>query len=55
MQICFLATECAIRHGRGEAVPKDVVVPVEVVDIANCHQWDLPFEQRSVTALHALR
>jgi ribose transport system substrate-binding protein len=54
MQICYVATECAIRHLQGEDVPKDVVLPAEVVDITNYQRWDLPFEQRSLTPLREL-
>jgi ribose transport system substrate-binding protein len=46
-----LATECAVRHLRGEAVPEKIELPVEIVDRRNCHLWDLPFEQRPLPTL----
>lgn len=54
MQMCFLATECAIRHLRGEAVPADIELPVTIVDAANCQLWNLPYEQRTIPALAEL-
>jgi ribose transport system substrate-binding protein len=51
MRMCALATECAVRHLRGEAVPEEIDLPVEIVDRRNCHLWDLPFEQRPVPTL----
>jgi ribose transport system substrate-binding protein len=54
MQMCFSATECAIRHLRGEAVPAEIELPVAIVDAANCAQWDLPYEQRPLLSLKDL-
>lgn len=51
MQMCFLATECAIRHLRGESVPVDVELPVAIVDRANFQRWNLPYEQRPTPTL----
>lgn len=42
-----LATEAAIRHLRGEALPKEIILPVQIVDRTNCGQWDKPFEERA--------
>ena len=53
MQMCALATECALRHGRGEAVPSDVELPVGIVDASNAAQWDLPYEERALLTLAA--
>lgn len=55
MQMCFLATECAIRHLRGEPVPREIELPVAVVDRGNCAQWDLPYDQRPLASLKDLR
>jgi ribose transport system substrate-binding protein len=41
-----VATEAAIRHLRGERVPADILLPVQVVDASNCAPWDRPIEQR---------
>lgn len=51
MRMAALATECAVRHLRGEAVPEKIELPVEIVDRSNCHRWDLPFDQRPVPTL----
>ncbi len=55
MQIACLATECAIRHLRGEAVPESISLPVQVVDRTNCAQWALPYAERPVVRLEDLR
>lgn len=54
MGMAALATECALRHLRGEAVPRQVELSVQVVDRANCSRWDLPFEQRPIPTLEEL-
>jgi ribose transport system substrate-binding protein len=54
MQMCFLATECAIRHLRGESVPREIELPVAIVDVGNCRQWDRPYEERPLLALKDL-
>ncbi|MFO1315827.1 MAG: sugar ABC transporter substrate-binding protein [Burkholderiales bacterium] len=51
MRMAFLATECAIRHLRGEPVPAEIALPVEIVDRHNCAAWDLPFAQRPLPTL----
>ncbi len=55
MQMCFLATECAIRSLRGEPVPREIELPVAIVDRANAAQWDLPYEQRALATLEHLK
>jgi ribose transport system substrate-binding protein len=51
MRMAALATECAVRHLRGEPVPKAIELPAEIVDRRNCHLWDLPFAQRAIPTL----
>jgi len=51
MNLCALATECAIRHLRGERVPEKIDLPVQLVERSNCSRWDLPFEQRPIRSL----
>jgi ribose transport system substrate-binding protein len=51
MHMAYLATECAVRHLRGEAVPAEIDLPAEIVDRGNFHRWDLPFEQRPLPTL----
>jgi ribose transport system substrate-binding protein len=47
MAMCALATEAALRHLRGEPVPRQIMLPVEIVDASNCANWNLPFRARS--------
>ncbi len=51
MLMCHLATECAIRHLRGEPVPADIALPVAIVTRDNCEAWNLPYEQRHLPTL----
>jgi ribose transport system substrate-binding protein len=51
MRMAYLATECAVRHLRGEAVPATIDLPVAIVDRSNAHLWDLPYEQRPIPTL----
>ena len=55
MQMAYLATECAVRHLRGETVPAAIELPVQIVDRSNCQQWDRPYAQRPVITLEELR
>ncbi len=48
MKMACLAAEAAVRHLRGEIVPRNIMLPVEIVDAANCAAWDLPFEARAL-------
>ena len=48
MKMACLAAEAAVRYLRGESVPRDIMLPVEIVDRANCAAWDLPFEARAL-------
>ena len=48
MAMCAIAMEAAIRHLKGEAVPPEIILPVQIVDAANCGEWNLPFEQRPI-------
>jgi ribose transport system substrate-binding protein len=51
MGMAALATECAIRHVRGEPVPATIELPVQVVDRSNFTRWDLSFERRPIPTL----
>jgi ribose transport system substrate-binding protein len=46
LKIASVATEAAIRHLRGETVPAEIILPVQVVDRSNCQPWDKPLAQR---------
>ncbi len=54
MKMACLATEAAVRHLRGETVPREIILPVEIVDRANCAVWDLPFEARALPVWDAI-
>jgi ribose transport system substrate-binding protein len=54
MQMAYLATECAVRQLRGEAVPATIELPVQIVDRSNYAQWNRPYEQRPVITLEQL-
>jgi ribose transport system substrate-binding protein len=47
MAMSSLATEAAVRHLRGESIPREIIIPVRIVDAANCSAWNLPFEARA--------
>lgn len=47
MAMSAIATEAAVRHLRGETVPREIILPVQIVDAASCSRWNLPFEARS--------
>jgi ribose transport system substrate-binding protein len=46
MAMSEIATEAAVRHLRGERVPAEIMLPVQVIDASNCAAWNVPFEQR---------
>jgi ribose transport system substrate-binding protein len=46
MKMSCIATEAAIRHLRGERVPAEIQLPVQIVDAANCQPWERPIEER---------
>ncbi len=51
MKMACLATEAAVRYLRGETVPREIMLPVEIVNRvnrANGAAWDLPFEARGL-------
>lgn len=46
LKIGSIATEAAIRHLRGQAVPKQIILPVQIVHAGNFQPWDKPLEAR---------
>jgi ribose transport system substrate-binding protein len=46
LKIGAIAAEAAIRHLRGETLPREIILPVDIVDRTNYAPWDKPFEQR---------
>jgi ribose transport system substrate-binding protein len=50
MKISAIATEAALRHLRGEVVPREIILPTQIVDRGNCDAWDVPLEHRQCPA-----
>lgn len=48
MAMSAVALEAAVRHLRGEAIPPEIILPVQIVDAANYAEWNLPFEERAL-------
>ena len=46
MEMACIAMEAALRHLRGERVPREIILPVQIVDRTNCAAWDKPWEER---------
>ena len=46
MAMTTIATEGAFRHVRGEKIPHEIILPVQIVDTLNYSEWNRPFEQR---------
>lgn len=46
LKIACVAAEAAVRHLRGQPVPRDIDLPVQIVDAANYQPWDRPLEER---------
>jgi ribose transport system substrate-binding protein len=45
-KLAAVATEAALRHLCGERVPREILLPVQVVDASNYAAWDKPIEAR---------
>ena len=46
MAMSEIATEAALRHLRGQPVPAEIALPVQVIHAGNCAAWDAPFAAR---------
>ncbi|MBS0532846.1 MAG: sugar ABC transporter substrate-binding protein [Proteobacteria bacterium] len=46
MAMSAIAVEAAVRHLKGERVPAEVMLPVEIIDASNCAAWNRPYEAR---------
>jgi len=46
LKFAAIATEAAIRHLRRQAVPPEIILPVQIVDRSNYLPWDRPLEER---------
>jgi ribose transport system substrate-binding protein len=45
-KLAAIATEAALRHLRGATVPREIMLPVQLVDASNYAAWDMPIEAR---------
>jgi ribose transport system substrate-binding protein len=45
-KICRFASEAALRHLRGDRVPREIMVPTSLIDRSNVAAWKVPVEQR---------
>jgi ribose transport system substrate-binding protein len=48
--IAAIAARAVLRHLRGEPVPREIMVPAELIDRANCGRWKVPFAERPCPA-----
>lgn len=46
LSLVALAVQAAVRLLDGESVPEVITVGAEIIDVANCAAWDLPYEDR---------
>lgn len=53
-KIAHFAAEAALRHLRGEPVPKSIDVPTLLIDRSNVAAWRAPVEDRPVPAWHEI-
>jgi ribose transport system substrate-binding protein len=44
--IAAIAARAVLRHLRGEPVPREIMVPAELIDRGNCARWKVPFAAR---------
>lgn len=49
-KIASVAAEAAVRVVRGLPVPREIILPVEIVDASNWRAWDRPIEVRPTPA-----
>lgn len=52
--IAGIAAHAALRHLRGERVPRSIMVPAALIDRANFQRWKVPFALRSTPAWEEL-
>jgi ribose transport system substrate-binding protein len=48
--IAAIATRAVLRHLGGQSVPKEIMVPAELIGRTNYQRWKVPFEQRPCPA-----
>ena len=50
----ILAAEAAVRYLNCESVLREIMLPVEIFDHANCAAWDMQFEARALPEWDAI-
>ncbi len=53
-KIACVAMEAAVRYLRGLPVPKQILLPVQIVEAGNCAAWDRSIEKRECPDWHGL-
>ena len=48
--IAAIAARAVLRHLAGQPVPKEIMVPAELIDRLNCQRWKVPFAERPCPA-----
>jgi ribose transport system substrate-binding protein len=48
--IAAIAARAVLRHLAGQPVPKEIMVPAELIDRSNCQRWKVPFAERPCPA-----
>jgi ribose transport system substrate-binding protein len=48
--IAAIAARAVLRHLAGRPVPKEIMVPAELIDRSNCQRWKVPFAERACPA-----
>jgi len=46
MAMAAIAMEAAVRYLRGETIPPEIILPVQLIDASNCAAWNRPYEDR---------
>jgi len=54
MKIACVSTLAAIHMLEGKPVPKQIMLPVDIVDFQNFMDWDLPYHERPLIQLNTL-
>ena len=52
--IAAIAARAVLRHLAGQPVPKEIMVPAELIDRSNCGRFKLPFAERACPAWHEI-
>jgi ribose transport system substrate-binding protein len=52
--IAAIAARAVLRHLDGQPVPKEIMVPAELIDRSNCGRFKLPFAERACPAWHEI-